>query len=274
MNNTSSFKGGKAVLVDLTRCIGCRGCQVACKSWNNKEATDTRLNGNYTNPPVLSQHTYTNIRFVEQEKDGVPSWSFVKDQCFHCKEPACASACLVGAIEKTPSGAVTYTFEKCMGCRYCMMACPFHIPKYEWDKVFNPWVRKCTFCGDRLANNMVPACIKTCPTNVMYFDDYDKVVAEAEKRLKEKPGQYVNHIYGKEEAGGTGWMYLSAVPFDQIGFNVNIRNVSYPSLTWASLSKIPVEVGGLAALVTAIALWRNRGSNDPENKQTAAGKEE
>ena len=251
----------KGVLVDLTRCIGCRGCQVACKSWNERSTGTTRNSGNFTNPPQLNADTYTHIRFIENEKDGAPVWSFVKDQCMHCKDPACASACPVGALRKTASGAVTYTFEKCIGCRYCMLACPFYIPKYEWSKVL-PWVQKCTFCSDRMADGKVPACIKVCPTNVMLFGSRDEVMKEAEKRLKDNPGKYVDHIYGKEEAGGTSWVYLSAIPFEQLGFNTGIPAVKLPNLTWNMLSEIPVKVGALVVGLGLIAAFRNRGASE------------
>jgi formate dehydrogenase iron-sulfur subunit len=232
----------KGVLVDLTRCIGCRGCQVACKSWNERSVVPTKLSVPFTNPPQLNAETYTHIRFVENERDGAPVWSFVKDQCMHCKDPACASACPVGALRKTANGAVTYTFEKCIGCRYCMLACPFYIPKYEWSKVV-PWVQKCTFCADRLGDGKVPACIKVCPTNTMFFGDIDEVNNEAQKRMQQNPGKYVDHIYGKEEAGGTSWIYLSAMPFDALGFNMKVNRVKHPDLTWSYISKIPAVVG-------------------------------
>jgi len=202
----------KAVLVDLTRCIGCRGCQVACKEWNERNVRKTTFNGDFTNPVKLSSDCYTNIRFIETNKNGNPAWNFVKNQCLHCKDPACVSACLVGAMTKSKNGSVVYDFDKCIGCRYCMVACPFDIPKYEWESV-QPWVQKCSFCSERIDANILPACIKTCPTEAMYFDDYDKVVAKAKRRIANRSGKYVNHIYGLDEAGGTNWMYISDIPF-------------------------------------------------------------
>ena len=224
----------KSVLVDLTRCIGCRGCQIACKEWNERSVKKTEMYGNFTNPPELNSECFTHIRYIEQEKDGTPVWSFVKDQCLHCKNPACASVCPVEALKKTDNGPVTYNFSRCIGCRYCLLACPFYIPKYEWEST-SPWIRKCTFCADRQADGKVPACIKVCPTNVMFFGPLDEVKKEAEKRLKENPGKYVNQIYGKEEAGGTSWMYMSAIPFDQLGFDTRIPGMKLPNLTWGML---------------------------------------
>jgi formate dehydrogenase iron-sulfur subunit len=264
----------KGVLVDLTRCIGCRGCQVACKSWNERSVKPTVMYGNFTNPPKLNSECYTNIRFVESESDKGPVWQFVKSQCMHCKDPACASACPASALIKTPEGPVTYYYERCLGCRYCMMACPFHIPKYEWEKTIFPfpWVRKCTFCADRQADGKVPACIKVCPTNVMFFGPLDEVKQEAEKRLKENPGKYVNHIYGKNEAGGTAWMYISAVPFAQLGFETDIPDKPHPDYTWSMLREIPYKVAGLVVGLSLIAAFRNRGSSEPDS-DTTHGKE-
>jgi formate dehydrogenase iron-sulfur subunit len=251
----------KGVLVDMTRCIGCRGCQAACKSWNEQDVTKTKCDGDYTSPKDLSSSCYTNIRYVEQEKDNIPVWSFVKSQCMHCKDPACVSACPVGAFTKTDEGAVLYNFDRCIGCRYCMVACPFGIPKYEW-KSTSPAIRKCTFCSDRLVNGKKPACVQSCPSNAMTFGGLADITKEAEKRLREHPGKYVNHIFGKEEAGGTQWLYISAIPFDQLGFVTKIPPVKLPGLTWNMLSEIPFKVGALVVGLSLIAAFRNRSSDD------------
>lgn len=245
-NNTQ-----KGVLVDLTRCIGCRACQVACKSWNQQPVKKTFNHGTYTNPPALNSSTYTHIQFLEGQKDDQPVWHFIKDQCLHCKDPACASACPVKALWKTEAGPVIYEFSRCIGCRYCMVACPFDIPKYEWEKAL-PAVRKCTFCSDRIADGQVPACIKVCPVAVMFYGEREDVLKEAEKRLRENPGKYVDHIYGKEEAGGTSWVYLSAVPFDALGFN-RVQTIKYPDLTWAYISTIPSVIG--VVITAGVITW-------------------
>src|SRR4030067_2020848 len=163
-------------------------------------------------------------------------------QALHSKNPAGVSASPVGPLRKTGAGPVVYHARRCISCPYCMLACPFDIPKYEWEKAL-PWVRKCTFCSERIADEKVPACIKVCPTSTMFYGDLGAVMAEAEKRLKGNPGKYVKHIYGKEEAGGTSWIYLSAEHFDTLGFNMKIPNIKYPDLTWAYISKIPSVIG-------------------------------
>jgi formate dehydrogenase iron-sulfur subunit len=145
-----------------------------------------------------------------------------------------------------------------------MLACPFYIPKYEWEKAV-PWVRKCTFCADRIASDMVPACIKVCPTNTMLYGEYDDIMKEATTRIANNPGKYINHIYGKDEAGGTSWLYLSAVPFESLGFNMNVPGKALPDLTWAYISKIPAVIGVvLTAGAISWAITRRNQNRDKE----------
>src|SRR4030042_1560220 len=168
----------KAVLHDATKCIGCRACQVACKQWNDLPGDETTNRGTYENPPQLNAHTFTKIRFNELENDGKFYWVFTKLQCMHCEHPACAEACLVGALRKTEDGPVIYDDRRCIGCRYCMVACPFSIPCFEWDKP-TPWIRKCVFCADRLSAGWEPACVKTCPTGALRFGEREELIVEA-----------------------------------------------------------------------------------------------
>ena len=147
-----------------------------------------------------------------------------------------------------------------------MLACPFQIPKYEWDTT-DPWIQKCNFCASRVESDMEPACVKACPMGVMYFDDYDKVAQEAEKRINNYPGKYVNHIYGLREAGGTSWIYIADRPFQELGFNTEVRDSSYPSMTWGpSLSNILWEEAGLLAILGGILYLRNRRKHEEGKK--------
>jgi formate dehydrogenase iron-sulfur subunit len=255
---------GKGVLVDLTKCIGCRGCQIACKEWNERSVKKTTMLGTYTNPPALNSECYTHIRFYEHEQDGPPVWSFVKYQCLHCEHPACAAACPVKALAKTRNGPVTYDYDRCIGCRYCMVACPFHVPKYEWEST-RPWVQKCTFCSERIKDDMVPACIKTCPTGTMAYGERKEMLAEGQRRIADAPGKYVQHIYGEKEAGGTSWMYISAVPLEKTGFNMHIASMPLPDLTWAYIAKIPAVAGIViagGALSWVITRRNNQGKGE------------
>lgn len=253
----------KSVLVDLTRCTGCRGCQAACKAWNERSARATVQAGTYENPPALSSDCLTRIEFNEAERGDGAVWTFVKDQCLHCKEPACVAACPVGALVKSSEGPVNYVFDRCIGCRYCMVACPFEIPRYEWEETM-PWVQKCTFCSERIKDGLVPACIKTCPTETMFYGDDSEVLAEAKRRITSGNGKYVQQIYGEEEAGGTAWVYISNRPFRELGFNTRVGAKPLPSFTWSHLNKIPLEIVGFVAVLGGLAFIRGRDTKGGE----------
>ena len=219
-----------AMLIDLTRCIGCEACVWACKESNGlpRGTGVTRLSS--TTWSALERHR------------GVP----VRRQCMHCLEPACASVCPVGALHKTPAGPVLYDADKCIGCRYCMVGCPFGVPKYEWDKPL-PTVKKCLFCFEnRVSQGRQPACAEACPTGATLFGDRDELLQTARERLAAEPDKYVQRIYGEQEAGGTSILYLSSVPFEELGFKTTLASESYPGMTWEILSKLPnvVSVGG------------------------------
>ncbi len=274
----------KACLVDLTKCIACRACQVACKEWNGLEAEHTEFfgaPGGYQNPPALSSKTFTLIRFVEMtDSNGKLKWVFARSGCMHCQDPACASACPVGALKKTDEGAVVYDDTKCFGCRYCMMACPFDVPTFQWESPI-PLIRKCTFCADRQGgdagttsvndrplseesvarhrdSNRTPACVKACPTGTLKFGERGELLAEARNRMTAEPGKYIDHIYGEQEVGGTSWMYISDVPFDQLGFRTDLGKRSYPSYTSPAMKAIPAVVTGLGLLLSGVYWVANR----------------
>jgi formate dehydrogenase iron-sulfur subunit len=208
-----------AMLIDETKCTGCRGCQVACKQWNDLPGEKTRNTGSYTNPPNLSAKTWNLIEYIEIASGNEIGFHFLKRACMHCEHPACASVCPVGALYKTAEGPVVYDDGKCIGCRYCMIACPFGIPTFDWNKglLDQALIRKCNFCVDRLSNGLTPACAKTCPSKAISFGERDKLIAQAEAQIRKYPDKYVNHVYGKAEAGGTSILYLSHTPFDQLG---------------------------------------------------------
>lgn len=246
-----------AILVDITRCMGCRGCQVACKAWNDNAAETTTCLGCYDNPPRLSPDTWSLVRYSETEYLGKFQWVFSKLQCMHCEHPGCASVCTVGALEKTSQGPVVYHDEKCIGCRYCQYGCPFGVPTYEWNKALG-LIRKCTFCADRLAEGLEPACVKACPTDALVHGDREYLLTQARGRIAARPGKYVNHIYGETEAGGTSWMYLSPVPFDQLGFPE--LGKEHPTLaSEAILNSTPIAlIAAVAALSGLYQLTKRR----------------
>jgi formate dehydrogenase iron-sulfur subunit len=220
-----------AILTDLTRCVGCEACVWACKEVNDLPRKD--------GAERLSATTWT----VIERRNTIP----IRRQCMHCLEPACVSVCPVAALQKTPEGPVVYAADRCIGCRYCMLGCPFGVPKYEWDDPL-PLVRKCTMCFEkRIQEGKEPACTAACPAKATIFGDRDDLIQEARWRIAEHPERYVDHIYGLDEAGGTSVLYLSSVPFEELGFRVLGRDNPYPRLTWEVLSKLPnvVSVGGV-----------------------------
>lgn len=256
------------MLVDLTRCIGCRACMVACKQWNDLPAEKTAFfaGPGYQNPRDLSGDTYTLVRFHEILVPGEElKWVFSRKQCFHCLEPGCVSACPVAALIKQPGGEVAYDSEKCMGCRYCILACPFEIPRFQWEKSL-PLIRKCTLCSDReeLAQ---PACCATCPTGAMKTGPRDEVIQEAWQRIKDRPSQYVNHVYGEKEVGGTSLLYLSSVPFAELGFKTNLMERPVDYFSKMSMQAVPwVAAGALAAISLLHVVTRRVEAREEDEK--------
>ena len=255
------------ILVDTTRCTGCRGCQAACKQWNLLPAVETSFSPTMTNPPELSANTYNHVEFFEVEYEGKFTWIFVHRRCMHCSDPACVSVCPVGALHKTANGPVLWDKDKCFGCRYCQNACPWDIPKFEWDE---PWpeIRKCTLCWNRLEDGMEPACTKTCPPNALQFGERADLLAEAHERIQQNPDKYYDYIYGEHEVGGTALLYIAAVPPEKIGLTHKEKEF-YPNYTWEFLSRIPVEVAVLLLLLVGIYIFRSKRVKD-EEEETAA----
>ncbi len=203
------------VLVDLTRCVGCRRCEWACAGANSNprgtiEECDDQTPFEARRNPATGQFCVVN----KQQTSDTPV--FAKIQCMHCEKPPCESACLVGAIRKDPSGPVVYDASRCIGCRYCMMACPFERIAYEFDSQLTPRVRKCEFCTHRTARGELPACVEICPVEALQYGRRDELVRIAHERIASHPEKYVDHVYGETEGGGTSWLYLSAVPFESL----------------------------------------------------------
>ena len=223
----------KALLYDATLCIGCKQCEQACAEKNQLPYNETVAGEQWQ-----SDHKFTAV-LSKGDK-------FMRRMCMNCQDPACASVCPVGAMRKTTAGPVIYEESRCMGCRYCMVACPFGVPKYEWSKVL-PRVQKCTMCADRVQAGKPTACAEACPTGATKFGERDELIKEAEQRLHDSPGKYVNHIYGLTEVGGTSVLMLSSVPFEEFGLPAELTRDPLPLLTYRVLSRIPdfVPLGGI-----------------------------
>lgn len=260
----------KGMLIDTTLCIGCRGCQTACKQWNLLPAVDTSFSPTLTNPPDLSAKNYNHVQFRElTDDDGKVSWHFKHWRCLHCLEPDCVADCPIDAIVKLDDGSVVVDKNLCIGLQYC--TCPFDLLRFEGrtNKVF-----KCTFCWDRTKDGLEPACANTCPTKAIKYGDRDELLAEAKSRIQQNPGNYYNHVYGEKEAGGTSVMYLTSVPSRNLGFpNVSERDAWENGITNGGEPKpagiplgIPVAVTATIALIAGLLLFRSKRAKAKQGK--------
>ncbi|HHW07474.1 MAG TPA: 4Fe-4S dicluster domain-containing protein [Clostridia bacterium] len=254
----------KGVLVDITKCVGCGSCAVACKLWNDlKYKEDEPAQGPEAR---ATSNNWTTVNHYQVEKDDKVVWRFVKRQCFHCLEPACASVCFSKALSRSEGGPVVYHPELCVGCRYCILACPFEVPKYQWDKML-PAVTKCQMCDTRVAHGEAPACTTVCPTGALTFGERDALLQQAKETIN-SDHKYVKHIYGETEAGGTGWLYLSDVPFEELGMNTQVPNTALPSFTHEYLKWTPAVFLGGGALFTALNIYtKRRLENEEKNSK-------
>jgi formate dehydrogenase iron-sulfur subunit len=240
------------VLIDLTRCTGCNSCVLACKESNSLPRPDVV-------PGALDSDAYT---FVETRwlttADGIIRRRYVKRQCMHCLNAACVSACPAGAMYKGPHGPVIYRASRCLGCRYCQAACPFGAPRFNWDNGIDPVISKCWLCYDRLQKDLKPACVEACPTGTLRSGRRDELLFQAHAQIASNPGRYVDHIFGEFEVGGTAMLYLSDVPFEQLGFLVDLPTTAPPEETEKIISKLPYVLTGVAALMTGSAVYTHR----------------
>jgi len=244
------------ILIDTTKCQGCGMCEWGCAEKNGLPEPDSSVDR--TAPRETSPSQVTVVNSYETEKGTVN----VKRQCMHCMQPACASACLTKALEKGPDGAVTWDGDKCMGCRYCMVSCPFDMPKFEYDTP-TPQLRKCELCYDRQAEGEVPACVANCPFGALQAGRRSELLVEARRRIALNPDDYVHHVYGEQEAGGTSVLYLSSVPFDQIGFRTDLSQAAYPTFTKEFLYAVPMVL----TLVPPFLLGLSRATRGREEEE-------
>jgi formate dehydrogenase iron-sulfur subunit len=247
------------VLFDTAQCIGCRSCEAACNEVNKLPAPDKP----FTDLSVLDVKRRTDSRtftVVNRYDDATNNKGplFRKTQCNHCLEPACASVCFVKAFSKTKEGAVIYNPSVCVGCRYCMIACPFNIPAYEYDEPLTPRVRKCTMCYPRIVAGKLPGCVDICPTEALTFGKRKDLIKIARRRITKYPERYIDHIYGEHEMGGTSWLYLSGAPFNEIGLREDLGVTPAPKLTAGALSAVPIVAGLWPVLLTGIYAMSKR----------------
>lgn len=233
----------KALLISPELCIGCRGCQTACKSWNQLPGTKTDNRGNLDNPPDLTPGLFNRIRYVEVlSESSAVRWLFVSQRCMHCDDAGCMKVCPApGALFKTKEGAVAFSRDNCIGCRLCVAACPFNVPRYDAQNK----VAKCHLCSDRIGEGLAPACAKTCPTGAIAFGDRDAVAAAAKKAGYEK-------LYGEADLGGLGVLYAFKDPPKLYGMDEKPA-IPESVVFWHKVLK-PISYWGLGAVVAASLL--------------------
>ena len=274
-----SFEGypdGMGVLVDLTRCIGCRSCEAAC----NREQGLPAPSAPFDDPSVFeetrrtTESAYTVVNRYNTQNGGTV---YRKIQCNHCNEPACLTSCFVNAYTKTNEGAVIYNPKVCVGCRTCMVACPFNVPAYSYSSAFNPVIKKCIFCYEtRLKTGNPPACVEMCPQEVLVFGHRKDMLKMGHERIRLNPDRYIDHIYGEREVGGTSWLYLSGVPFDQVGFDTTLQNEPIISNVKDFLSTVPMVLAIWPALFSGFHLLSSRknGHHDDHDDHSHGEQEE
>jgi formate dehydrogenase iron-sulfur subunit len=253
---SESEKEFSGLLIDTTRCVGCQTCSVACAEAHDLPEPDLEAMFQGTRNTSATQWTLVNRFEVEGQE------IFVKKQCMHCNQPACVAACVSKALFKTAEGAVIWRESKCLGCRFCMISCPYEIPKFEYDKAV-PKIQKCILCWDRLQAGNQPACASECPEQAIVFGRSRDLLEEAHKRIYTQPDSYLHYIYGEREVGGSSVLYLAAVPFAKLGFRTDLGDKPYPEHTKTFLYSVPV----VDILLPAFLLGLNAATKD-RNKES------
>jgi len=272
----SGHPESKGVLFDMTRCIGCRSCEAACNEEQGLPAPDLPFNDTsvFESPPDEQprrpdEKSYTVVNKYQSSYASYPI--FRKIQCFHCLEPACLTSCFVNAYTKTEEGAVIYNPDVCVGCRTCMIACPFSIPAFRYSSAFEPRIMKCIFCYDtRLKNDLPPACVEACPREALTFGTRTSLLRIARQRIRENPDKYINRIYGEHEAGGTAWLTISGVPFTEAGFDDSVPKQPIINYVKDFLAIVPMVLTiwpGLFAGFHLLARRKNIQQNTIDNQE-------
>ena len=263
--------GRYGVLHDTTLCVGCRSCEVACKEVNQLPATRVPAG----DKAVFQKHrrvTHEALTVVNryQRASGDQPAVFRKLQCMHCNEPCCASVCLVHAFEKTPEGPVLYDPDVCIGCRYCVMACPYYALSYEYDDPVTPRVQRCTMCYPRIKESKNPGCADACPTGAVTFGRRADLIKIARERFRKTPERYIDHIFGEHEFGGTSWLVLAGVPFKKLDLHENAPHTSLPEIGTSFLSVVPLVVTIYPGLLAGFYAFSKRKERLSKQQQQAA----
>lgn len=242
------------ILYDSNICMGCRACEKACAKAHDLPEPEDEMK------PGVLRKTSEKQRCVVNSYETEQGEFYVRNQCMHCNEPACAAACLTKAMYKTKEGPVIWREDKCMGCRYCMISCPFDVPKFDYNST-NPKIQKCDMCYDRIVEGELPVCVETCGT-ALFFGTRRELIAEARRRIAEWPEMYIENIYGEHTVGGTGYLYLAPVSHKELGFDIKLQKNSYPSLTKSFLYSVPA----VDVLVPSLLLGLHAATKNKQNK--------
>lgn len=269
------------ILVDTDVCVGCRHCEWACRTAHNLPTADL---DSYSDNSIYKEYrrpdktSLTVVNEFENKKNPLLP-VYVKTQCMHCERPACVSACIVGALTKCEDGSVIWNDDKCIGCRYCMVACQFQIPTYDWDKSIDPRIWKCDLCQERRSKNQLPACVDICPNEALLFGKRSEILRAAKTRIKRKPDTYIDHIYGEHEIGGTSWMYIAGKNFDELKMPPLGTNTA-PGISEAIQHGIfayfvpPVTLFALLGTLMWVTKWRMGSNREEESKKTPPDEKE
>jgi Fe-S-cluster-containing dehydrogenase component len=237
------YPGRYGLLHDTTLCVGCRSCEAACAKVNDLPAPEQALD----DPQIFDATRRTTDvaltvvnRYSEASDGELPVYR--KLQCMHCNEPCCATVCPVHAFEKTPEGPMLYDPEVCMGCRYCIMACPYNALAFEYEEVLTPRVMRCTMCYPRITEGLIPGCAEACPMGAITFGEREELVAVARERIRKFPDRYIDHIYGEHEFGGTSWMVLAGKPFEELDLLPGVTHEPLPAIGTSYLSVVPLVI--------------------------------
>ncbi len=231
------------LLHDTSLCVGCRSCEAACKEVNEQPAAELPLADQsvFETKRRTSPREYTVVNRYRKAQGDQPA-VYRKHQCMHCNEPCCAAVCFVNAFEKTPEGPVLHHPELCVGCRYCVMACPYYALSYEYDNVYTPEVRRCTMCYPRIKEGKQPGCAEACPMGAIKYGKRTDLIKIARERIRKQPERYLNHIFGEHEFGGTSWLTIGGTPFGELDLHEGVTHTSLPEIGSSYLTVVPLVI--------------------------------
>lgn len=258
----TGYADSYGLLHDSTLCVGCRECEVGCKKVNDLPPPETPLEDTSVFD-TKRRTTVTDFTVVNRYKEGEGNTPpvYAKHQCMHCNEPCCVSVCFVQALTKTPEGPVVFDPDLCVGCRYCLMACPYDALAYEYDEPVTPRVMGCTMCHPLLEQGKLPGCAESCPMDAITFGKREDLIKLARERIRKYPQRYIDHIYGEYEFGGTSWLVLSGIPFGELGLHENAPHAPIQEMGSRFLSMVPlvaILVPGMLAGLHAFSERKDR----------------